>query len=412
MLPLNTYAEEYTDWTDQYDDTYKEIETQLRYKWFRTEKEGGYYPLNKAPAQYYLTEGDKVGQGPYSSWQYNCRMISKDKYDIEYKEFYAYKKTEPARYIILYHQKENFTFTNIKIYIKGEEINYTTVKCPSCTQGKYTLNTGDSIVIDMLAFYELEDITLLLETDRPDEPLTYGISISMDSGREKQCANYTGETHIKNYKIDEKWLAKRRTTDILPSETPITQTIFVDNYGLHNFCRYREYYKYYYYIKHVFYDDNYYASSPADGYTNDVSDVKTYYRYKLSSKKTPEEIEQENKKEDSKDEDKDNNKKEDIKDNNKENNNEDNPSNNKENNDPPQNKPSKKEPAPETPSKEITNPAIPVTNTPFSPIKAEQINVKNTSSSQKKAPLIPLFLVTLIILNIIPKENIKKCRTN
>ena len=309
-MPLKIYAEEYTDWTDQYDNTYKESETQIRYKWFLVQKEGGYYPLNKAPAQYYLTEGDKVGQGPYSSWQYNCRMLSKNTYDIEYKEFYGYKKIEPARHIILYHQKENFTFTNIKVYIKGQEINYNIIKCPSCSEGKYNLNTNDSIVIDMLAFYELEDITLLLETNRPNEPLTYGISISMDSNREKQCANYTGETHIKNYKIDEKWLARRRTTDILPSETPITQTIFVDNYGLHNFCRYREYYKYYYYIKHIFYDDNYYASSPKEGYSPDVSDIKTYYRYKLSSKKTPEELDQENKKDDNKTGEKNNDKKE------------------------------------------------------------------------------------------------------
>ncbi len=407
MLPLKIYAEEYTNWTDQYDDTYKEYETQLRYKWFRTEKEGGYYPLNKAPAQYYLTEGDKVGQGPYSTWQYNCRMISKDKYDIEYKEFYAYKKTEPARYITLYHQKENFTFTNIKVYIKGQELNYNIIKCPSCANGQYNLNTNDSIVIDMLAFYELEDITLLLETNRPDEPLTYGISISMDSSREKQCANYTGETHIKNYKIDEKWLAKRRTTDILPSETPITQTIFVDNYGLHNFCRYREYYKYYYYIKHVFYDDNYYASSPQDGYTPDVSAVKTFYRYKLSSKKTPEELEQETKKDDDKNEEKNNNKKEDIEDNTQENNNDDNTTNNTKDNDQINNSPPTI-----VPPKEINNPLIPINNTPLSPITAEQINTKNTSSNNKPNPIFPLFLVTLIALNIIPNKNIKKCRTN
>ena len=76
----------------------------------------------------------------------------------------------------------------------------------STDHNNIAIHFNDSIVIDMLAFYELEDITLLLETNRPNEPLTYGISISMDSNREKQCANYTGETHIKNYKIDEKWV--------------------------------------------------------------------------------------------------------------------------------------------------------------------------------------------------------------
>ncbi len=396
-MPLKIYAEEYTDWTDQYDNTYKESETQIRYKWFLVQKEGGYYPLNKAPAQYYLTEGDKVGQGPYSSWQYNCRMLSKNTYDIEYKEFYGYKKIEPARYIILYHQKENFTFTNIKVYIKGQEINYNIIKCPSCSEGKYNLNTNDSIVIDMLAFYELEDITLLLETNRPNEPLTYGISISMDSNRKKQCANYTGETHIKNYKIDEKWLARRRTTDILPSETPITQTIFVDNYGLHNFCRYREYYKYYYYIKHIFYDDNYYASSPKEGYSPDVSDIKTYYRYKLSSKKTPEELDQENKKDDNKNDEKNNDKKEDKEDTSQENNNNNNipPTPNKDNDHYQSNSPTI------APSTEITSSLIPINNVPLSPILTEQINTKNTSSNNKPTILFPLFLVTLIVLNII-----------
>lgn len=389
LMPLKIYASEYTEWTSDYDDTYKEVETQTRYKWFRVEKEGGYYSPNQAPSQYYLTDGKKEAQGPYSKWQYNCQMLSPNTYDIEYKEFYAYKKTEPARYITLYHQKENFAFKNIVLYIKGEETNYEVKKCPSCANGMYNLKENDSIVIDMLNFYELEDITLLLETDRPNEPITYGISISMDSKREKECANYTGETHIKDYKIDEKWLAKRRTTDIMPSPDPVNQTIFVDNYGLHNFCRYREYKQYYYYIKHVYYDDNYYETPPAEGYTKDVSNVKTYYRYKLSSKKTPEELEKDNKKDENEDQKEDTNKKDDT--NKKEDTNtKEEPKNNDTNNtikDLPTN----------------PNPTIFVNTSISQTTSPEQINVKNTSSNNQEASIFPLVIMALILLLCLPK---------
>ena len=291
----------------------------------------------------------------------------------------------------------------------------------------YNEDTSAEIVKnEILNFFEKEKVGYIMERKWTEK--TWGISIYMKNGLSTDISfgplnelkvkspqitiavdkNGKLEKHLQtelnnfaskysNYKIDEKWLARRRTTDILPSETPITQTIFVDNYGLHNFCRYREYYKYYYYIKHIFYDDNYYASSPKEGYPPDVSDIKTYYRYKLSSKKTPEELDQENKKDDDKTGEKNNDKKENKEDTSQENNNNNNipPTPNKDNDHYQSNPPTI------APSTEITSSLIPINNVPSSPILTEQINTKNTSSNNKPTILFPLFLVTLIVLNII-----------
>lgn len=241
---------------EKYKDVTEDIE--VRYKWYKEIKtgEGEYYPLRK------ITEEDRYDK--YDFKYVNTTRVNEEFcsyptefYKIEPKKYQTYTKVNDARYVVIENIKPE---TLVKIYYKNNDFNYRIV---SHENNILILDLKVDLLCDKLLFYvdTLNKYKISLYRDVELKKLIMSKELenekfSIPNTDWKIEPNAYYETYISTIKYDESSLTKLKEEKTM--------------------CGCSEKYVYKYNVTREYYDDNYYEY--IEGYIKDENDYRYYYK--------------------------------------------------------------------------------------------------------------------------------------
>jgi hypothetical protein len=307
LFVTNVSAFEEGKWTDEVinDPNVVAEKSEVRYRWYKNVINYGpeYYIEGENDLEFPNIDNDKFIQTDFNEWS-DVKPLEKLNRVIEVKGAGRYRTLRPIRYLFLENMTGGFLTFNIaelNVLIDDQEVPVS-MTCTNCSdQFNYYvnddqydntayINNGGSLMIDLGAYYGIEQIKLeLYMYDRV--PNTKRFDIYYNEGDTLLDRNYAHK-EISIYVVSdnsrqpEKHLIMPDATFI---ENPVyTDWIYIDGnvnttyYRQMQFlCLYRyKDIKYQYYRSDRFYMDGYYAYVNDPEYIKDESSAKTFYLYK------------------------------------------------------------------------------------------------------------------------------------
>jgi hypothetical protein len=282
------------------------VETEIRYKWYKDVRLDGDYYLEESNSINYPYIDYNDNKTIESDWSFDKPIDIKNR-TIEQRSMYKYKEIKPIRYINFFEMAGsswNLKISELNIYIDNQKIDYF-INCTKCSNN-YEQYINDNniyqdnvyvynwyeIYIDLKGYYDPSKIKIELYVyDQILSYKTFSI-VANNNGTtgminqqyyyqkiydEFFCNNiyeikkYTlllNENNVYNPEwTDYKYSLDYQTNSYSQKVEPVNQYRYID--------RIYKYYK----IDRQYFDDNYYKASPSEEYIQDENDYKIYYRY-------------------------------------------------------------------------------------------------------------------------------------
>lgn len=275
LLVRDVKAITYNIWLEekQGNDENLVYDTKTLYKWYKEEKRGEYLLYDIELDKYPYNDLNDTLKADYSAWLDECHQV--DYREIEYRDVYLYQEVKKVKYFKILNISKNNKINDIVIKSNDEKINYKLVDNNNLYNDDYYYTDGYAI-FELDKEYSLKDLVVKLESD-----MTYKIFTMYffdDLGNE-YIASYNVFTGV-SYNVDKSWLNnanKNIYTEVISSDIPIIQDDFNILLDSVKKCRFRDILTYHYEIYRNYYDDEYHEY--IHGFTKDLEDSKTYYKY-------------------------------------------------------------------------------------------------------------------------------------
>lgn len=290
-LDYSTYYSEYGDYSDYVaeklnDDDLTSVETETRYKWYKTTKEGDYVRSDVGKDNYQYVDYNKYYYTDYSDWTKDIIDFSDDKL-VETREVYNCKKIKPINRLLIQEfdtKGGSAKIDNIKIYYKGHEIEYDLMYLDR----KINIDVSESIFlyIDLGNNYYLSDLSFeIVSTDfkNINSFSIYALhTTEVDYISDIYYAYKFSGSNDSVLRISYNDFASRNPS--YEEEETFYNLDDIKDYDVVEILteyRYKDKLYYFYNIRRD-YIDGYYKD--LDGYLRDDSDYKLYYRYRNRNK--------------------------------------------------------------------------------------------------------------------------------
>lgn len=256
IIPINLVRAEILENIEELKDITNDVE--IRYKWYKEEIEGDYYPL-KEKKEGYLIDADKIKYGPLSGWGPGNCLLPENYYLKNYDTIYIYQTIPKIAYIKLENLSSNAT---VKVYQNNQNIEYKIISS----------DTDNYLMINLQKSYLVDDLTFYISGDNQYKIKLYNNSIGV---KEQLAKDVIGETLLIP---DSTWTTEYTTYVDYSTMNEIRQTSLTKRKTLNQVCTSREIFVYQYKINREYYDNNYHTY--VEGYIKDINDYQIFYQEK------------------------------------------------------------------------------------------------------------------------------------
>lgn len=240
---------------EKYKDVTEDIE--VRYKWYKEIVTGGeYYPLRK------ITEEDRYDKDNFkyiNTTRVNEEFCSypTEFYKIEPKKYRTYKTVYETRYVVI----ENITpETIVKTYYKNSDFSY-----------KIVSHENNILIIDLRADLLCDKLLFYIDTENK-----YKISLYRDVELKKLIMTKEFENQKISAPSSEWNIEPSAYNEIYYTTNKYDENSLTKLMEEKTMCGCSEKYVYKYNVEKEYYDDNYHEY--IEGYTKDENDYRYYYK--------------------------------------------------------------------------------------------------------------------------------------
>lgn len=253
-----------------------DIAIEFRYKFYKEEKKGDYFPINGNISNKYLyhDENDYI-YSKFSDWLMECPSVNTN--ITEEKLFYPYQKIKDTNYIHIQNFTDDIGFEQIEIYSNDKKINYEFMKCDNCYDNYDYVERYGRIFLKLDKSYDTSTLKFIIKAKEGYNNIDYSLYVTEDIDKYFYTLNARLSSNNTTFIPDVNWVQDSSYTDIIYSDEEIESNIFNKILPTVNMCRYKEKLIFYYNYERKYYDNNYYVN--VDGYIKDINDYKVYYRY-------------------------------------------------------------------------------------------------------------------------------------